>query len=80
MRDKTIGFLAQVGSGVIGIYKAIEGLKIWKREYEEQTGLDISGDLKAIKSNLNDLMQLTEEDKEEEMFYAILNRYSGVSK
>ena len=63
MRDKTIDFLAQAGIGIIDICKAIEGLKTWKREYKEQTGmdLDISGDLKTIRSKLNDLMQITEE-------------------
>ena len=63
MRDKTIDFLAQAGIGVIEICKAIEGLKAWKREYKEQTGmdLDISGDLKGIRGKLNDLVQITEE-------------------
>ena len=82
MRDKTIDLNAQAGSGVRAICDAIHGLKAWKREYKEQTGmdLDISGNLKAIRSNLKDLMQIAEEDKEEEEFYAILNRCSGVSK
>lgn len=63
MRDKTIDLNAQAGGGAIAILNAIEGLKAWKREYKEQTGmdLDISGDLKAIRSNLNDLMQITED-------------------
>ena len=63
MRDKTIDFLAQAGIGIIEICKAIEGLKAWKREYKEQTGmdLDISENLKTIRSNLNDLMRITEE-------------------
>ena len=58
MRDKTIDLNAQAGSGVRTICDAIEGLKAWKREYKKQTGmdLDISGDLKAIRSNLNDLL------------------------
>ena len=62
MRDKTIDLNAQAGSGVRTICDAIEGLKAWKREYKEQTGrdLDISANLKKIKSNLNDLMRITE--------------------
>ena len=63
MRDKTIDFLAQAGMGVIELCHAIEGLKAWKKEYKEQTGieLDISDNLKTIRSNLNDLVQITEE-------------------
>ena len=84
MRDKTIDLNAQAGGGVRAICDAIEGLKTWKREYKKQTGmdLDISDDLKVIRSNLNDLMQIVEEieDKEGEVFYGVLNRCSGVSK
>ena len=63
MRDKTIDFATQVGGGIRAICDAIEGPKAWKREYEEQTriDLDISGNLKTIRSNLNDLIQITEE-------------------
>jgi len=63
MRDKTIDYNAQAGGGVRAICDAIEGLKAWKREYEEQTGmdLDISNDLKRIRSNLNDLIRMTED-------------------
>ena len=63
MRDKTIDFAAQAGGGARAICDAIEGLKAWKREYKERTGmdLDISGNLKTIRSNLNDLMQIMEE-------------------
>ena len=66
MRDKTIDLNAQAGNGVRAICDAIEGLKAWKREYKEQTGmdLDISGNLKTIRSNLNDLMQITEEEEQ----------------
>ena len=68
MRDKTIDLLAQAGIGIIEICKAIEGLKAWKREYKEQTGLDldISDDLKGIRGKLNDLVRITEEDKEDD--------------
>lgn len=67
MRNKTIDLDAQAGSGVRAICDAIEGLKAWKREYKEQTGmdLDISGNLKTIRSNLNDLMGITEEEGEQ---------------
>ena len=63
MRDKTIDLNAQAGSGIRAICDAIEGLKAWKREYKRQTGmdLDISGNLKTIRSNLKDLMQVAEE-------------------
>ena len=63
MRDKTIDLNAQAGGGVLAILHAIEGLKAWKKEYKEKTGidLDISEDLKTIRSNLNNLMQITEE-------------------
>ena len=63
MRDKTIDFAAQAGGGVRTIRGAIEGLKARKREYKKQTGmdLDISSNLKAIRSNLNDLMEIVEE-------------------
>ena len=66
MSDKTTDFLAQAGIGIIEICKAIEGLKAWKREYKEQTGmdLDIPGDLKTIRSKLNDLIQITEEGEQ----------------
>ncbi len=66
MRDKTIDYNAQAGGGVIAILKAIEGLKAWKREYKGQTGmdLDISDDLKGIRSNLNDLIEITEETEQ----------------
>ena len=62
MRDKTIDLNAQAGSGVRAICDAIEGLKAWKRECKERAGidLDISDDLEAIRSNLNDLMQIAE--------------------
>ena len=62
MRDKIIDLNAQAGTGVRVICDAIEGRKAWKGEYKEQTGmdLDISGDLKTTKSNLNDLMQIAE--------------------
>ena len=65
MRDKTIDYTAQAGGGIKEIYDAIEGLKLWKREYEEGTGieLDISHELEGIRSNLNDLIQLTEAKK-----------------
>ena len=64
MRDKTLDLNAQGGGGVRAICDAIEGLKTWKREYKKQTGmnLDISGDLKGIRSNLKDLIQITEEE------------------
>ena len=64
MRDKTIDLNAQAGDGVRAICDAIEGLKAWKREYKKQTGmdLDISGDLKGIRSNLTNLIQITEEE------------------
>ena len=66
MRDKTIDLNAQAGGGVRAICDAIEGLKAWKREYKKQTGmdLDISGDLKGIRSNLKDLMRITEEGEQ----------------
>ena len=66
MRDKTIDLNAQAGSGVRAICDAIEGLKAWKREYKKQTGtdLDISGNLKTIRSSLNDLVQITEEEEQ----------------
>jgi len=65
MRDKTIDYNAQAGGGIIAICDAIEGLKAWKREHKEQTGmdLDISGDLEGIRSNLNDLIKITEEKR-----------------
>ena len=65
MSDKTLDFLAQAGIGAIEICKAIEGLKQWKTEYKEQTGLDldISDDLKGIRGKLNDLMRITEEEQ-----------------
>ena len=57
-------FAAQADGGVKLIYDAIEGLKALKRQYEEGTrmSLVISHELKAIRSNLNDLIRLTEED------------------
>ena len=63
MRDKTIDCIVQAVRGIKQICDAIEGLKAWKREYEEQTGmdLDISNDLKRIRSNLNDLIRMTED-------------------
>ena len=63
MRDRTIDLNAQAGGGVRAICDAIEELKAWKKEYKKQTGmdLDISADLKTIRSNLNDLMQIAEE-------------------
>ena len=63
MRNKTIDLTAQAGGGITQICDAIEGLKIWKRQYEEGTGieLDITHELEGIRSNLNDLIQLTEE-------------------
>jgi len=66
MRDKTINYNAQAGGGIRAICDAIEGLKARKREYKEQTGidLDISADLKAIRSNLKDLIQITEETEQ----------------
>lgn len=62
MRDKTIDYRAQAGGGVKAICDAIEGLKAWKRQYKEETGieLDISHELKSIKENLEALIQLTE--------------------
>ena len=67
MRDKTIDFNAQAGSGVRAICDAIEGLKTWKREYENKTGikLDITPELEGIKDNLRDLIRLTEDTKNE---------------
>ena len=63
MRNKIIDYNAQAGNGIRAICDAIEALKTWKREYKEQTGmdLDISDDLKAIRSNLTDLIRITEE-------------------
>jgi len=60
-------FSAQAGAGIKQICDAIEGLKTLKREYKEGTGmnLDISADLKGIRSNLNDLIRLTEETPNE---------------
>ena len=62
MRDKTIDLIAQAGGRVKQICDAIDGLKTWKREYKEGTGinLDISEDIEAIRSNLRDLIRLTE--------------------
>ena len=62
MRDKTIDYVAQAGGGVRAICDAIEGLKAWKRQYEEQTGikLDITHELEGIRSDLKALIQLTE--------------------
>lgn len=59
-------FTAQAGGGVKQICNAIAGLKALKQQYEEGTGmnLDISHELKTIRSNLNDLIQLTEEVNE----------------
>ena len=63
MRDKTIDFVAQAGGGVKAICDAIQGLKAWKREFKQGTGidLDIANTLKGIRSDLNDLIRLTEE-------------------
>ena len=65
MRDKTIDLNAQAGGGIKQICDAIEGLKAWKREYEQKTGieLDISHELEGIRSNLRDLIRLTEAEK-----------------
>jgi len=56
-------FSAQAGAGIKQICDAIEGLKALKRKHKEATGLDldISDDLKGIRSNLKDLIQITEE-------------------
>jgi len=63
MRNKTIDCIVQAVRGIKQICDAIEGLKARKREYKEQTGmdLDISDDLEGIRSHLNDLIQITEE-------------------
>lgn len=62
MRNKAIDLNAQAGNGAIAILTAIVGLKAWKRDYKTQTGLDLDilHDLKAIRSNLNDLIHVVE--------------------
>ena len=66
MRDKTIDCIVQAVRGTKQICDAVEGLKAWKREYKEQTGMDlnISDDLEGIRSNLKDLIQITEETEQ----------------
>ena len=67
MRNKTIDLNAQAGSGLKQICDAIQGLKAWKREYKEKLDmeLDISHELEGIRSDLRDLIRLTEDTKNE---------------
>ena len=67
MRDKTIDLIAQAGGGLKQICDAIQGLKAWKREYKEKLDmeLDISHELEGIRSDLRDLIRLTEDTKNE---------------
>jgi len=59
---RIVDFSAQAGGGLMQICDAIEGLKAWKREYEEKTGieLDITHELEGIRGDLRDLIRLTE--------------------
>ena len=67
MRNKTIDLNAQAGSGLKQICDAIQGLKARKKQFEEGTGikLDISHELEGIRSDLRDLIRLTEDTKNE---------------
>ena len=58
---RTVDFEAQAGGGIKQICDAIEGLKAWKKEFEEKTGtgLDISHELEGIRGDLRDLIRLT---------------------
>jgi len=62
---RTVDFEAQAGGGLKQICDAIEGLKAWKKEYKEKIGmeLDISHELEGIRSDLKDLIRLTEAEK-----------------